>query len=218
MDVAAYCRVSTADQSLERQLTATNEYAQDRLGAEPTDVVTYRDKSTGTDTARDGYRDMVDAVEGGEHDAVVVTSISRISRSIRDLDHTAERIVDDGGTELHFVNEGMELTGDNDPFQTAMFRLLGVFAEFEAEIGQQRTREGIAARQANPEYHHGPAPLGFEKDDGELVESNVYDRVCATLDMVAKGDLSKRKAASELDTSWPTIRRALDNRPELYGL
>lgn len=58
----------------------------------------------------------------------------------------------------------------------------------------------------------------FEKDDGELVEADDYDRVCATLDMVAKGDLSKRKTADELDTSRPTIRRSLDDRPKLYGL
>lgn len=218
MDVAAYCRVSTADQSLDRQLEATYEYAQERLGADTVEVETYRDKSTGTNTARDGYREMLEAVEADEHDAVVVTSISRISRSIRDLDRTAERIVDEGGAELHFVKEGMELTGNDDPFQTAMFRLLGVFAEFEAEIGQQRTREGIAARQANPDYHHGPAPLGFEKDDGELVEADNYDRVCATLDMVVKGELSKRKAADELDSSRPTVRRAINERPELYGL
>ena len=52
-------------------------------------------------------------------------------------------------------------------------------------------------------------------DRGEAPE---YDRVCAVLDMVDAGELSKRKAAERLATSWRSISRALDERPELYGL
>lgn len=44
----------------------------------------------------------------------------------------------------------------------------------------------------------------------------VHD-VTAVLDMVQKDELSKRKTARRLDTSWATINRALD-RSELYGL
>lgn len=82
---------------------------------------------------------------------------------------------------------------------------------------QQRTREGIAARQSEEEYHHGRPPLGFEKDDGQLLEGENYDRVVGVLDMVQKGETSKRQAARELETSRPTVDRALD-RMELYGL
>lgn len=94
---------------------------------------------------------------------------------------------------------------------------MGVFAELEADMIQQRTREGLAARMDSDDYHHGRAPLGFEKDDGQLIEGSEYDRVAAVLDMVQKDELSKRKPARELDTSRPTIDRALD-RGELYGL
>jgi predicted DNA-binding protein (UPF0251 family) len=41
--------------------------------------------------------------------------------------------------------------------------------------------------------------------------------VVAVLDMVQSGELSKRKAADQLDTSRRTINRALDNRADLYG-
>jgi hypothetical protein len=36
--------------------------------------------------------------------------------------------------------------------------------------------------------------------------------------MVAAGEMSKRKAAKELETSRRSIGRALDERAELYGL
>lgn len=216
MPTACYVRVSTEEQNLERQLNSTKEYAENELNCSLSDLEIFRDKSTGTDTAREDYKQMMEAVEGGEIDEVVVKSVSRIARSIRDLDRTAERITD-AGTELHIIDEGLVLKPDEDePYQNALFRLLGVFAELEAEIGQKRTREGIAARQQEEDYHHGRPPLGFEKDDGRLIEGENYDQVCAVLDMVAKGEMSKRKAAKEVGSSRATVSRAL-KRADLYG-
>jgi len=215
--IACYCRVSTEDQNLSRQLDATHEYAQDRLDATLDEIQTYRDKSTGTDTERSGYRDLIDDVEAGTIDAVVVNSISRIARSIRDLDRTADRIAD-AGAALHIISEGFVLDADDDdPYQRALFQLLGVFAELEAKMARRRTREGIAVRQKDDEYHHGPAPLGFEKDDGYLVEAENYDQACTVLSLVTKDEMSKRKAARELSTSRATVDRCLDRR-ELYGM
>lgn len=215
--IACYCRVSTEDQHLERQLEATSDYARSQLGVEPAEIDVYRDKSTGTDTAREGYRSLMNTVVAGEVDAVVAKSVSRIARSIRDLDRTAERVTE-VGAELHIVDEGLVMKPDaEDPYQNALFRLLGVFAQLEAELAQQRTREGIAARQAEDGYHHGRPPLGFETDDGHLIEAADYDQVVSVLELVRKDGLSKRSAARELGTSRPTIDRALE-RAELYGL
>lgn len=212
MDVACYVRVSTEDQSLERQLEATHTYADRHWKTPP--VETYRDKSTGTDTDRSGLRSLLEDVD--EYDAVVVNSVSRVSRSIRDLDDTVTAIVEEGDAELHIISEGLQMTGESDPYQKAMLQLLGVFAELEAEMTRQRVQEGIRTRMENEDYHHGPAPLGFEKDDGYLIEAGDFDRVRSVLDMVRDDDLSKRKAARELDSSRRTINRALA-RPELYG-
>ncbi|WP_058366387.1 recombinase family protein [Haloparvum sedimenti] len=215
--VAGYCRVSTEEQSLDRQLSSTQEYADREFDVGLSDFEVFRDKSTGTDTERSGYREMMAAAEDGEIDAVVVHSISRICRSISDLERSASRL-EECGVELHIVSEGLTLQpNDNDPYQTAMFQLLGVFAELEANMAQQRTKEGIAARQENEDYHHGRAPLGFEKDDGRLVEAENYHDVVAVLEMVQKDELSKRKAAERLGTSRPTINRSLE-RGELYGI
>ena len=216
-EIGCYCRVSTEDQSLDRQLESTQEYAEGEFGADLSDLRFYRDKSTGTNTERSDYQQMMADAEDGEIDAVVVHSISRICRSISDLERTASRL-QDAGVELHIISEGLTLRPDeSDPYQTALFQLLGVFAELEANMAQQRTKEGIAARQQNEDYHHGPAPIGFEKNDGLLVEDENYHAVVSALEMVEKGELSKRKAAQRLDTSRKTIGRALE-RSDLYGL
>ncbi len=98
MEIACYVRVSTEEQSLERQLEATHEYADQQFNTVP--VETYRDKSTGTDTDRSSFRQLLEDVQAGQYDAVVANSVSRISRSIRDLDQTVETIVDESDTTL----------------------------------------------------------------------------------------------------------------------
>jgi DNA invertase Pin-like site-specific DNA recombinase len=216
--VACYLRVSTADQSMDRQLSNTTDFAlANWREIDRGDLSYFRDHSTGTNTEREGYKRLMQRAEEGALDAVVVHSVSRVCRSIRDLERTADRLAGDG-VSLHIVSEGLSLLpGDEDPYNRAMFRLLGVFAELEAAITRQRVREGIAARQANEDYHHGPAPLGFAKDDGRLIEAENYHRVVEVLDQVAKDEMSKRQAAKELDTSRPTINRSLE-RGELYAL
>lgn len=214
MDVIRYLRVSTDEQNTQRQFDATKEYSQREFG---TSGEVFADRSTGTDTERGEYQAMMDQIESGNADAVVVHEVSRISRSIRDLDRTVDRL-DDAGVELHIISEGLKLKPrDSDPYQKALLQLLGVFAELEAEMTRKRVKEGISARMETDEYHHGPAPLGFEKDDGRLIEGDGYDRVCSVLEMVQKGELSKRKAAGELDTSRKTIDRSLE-RSGMYGV
>jgi DNA invertase Pin-like site-specific DNA recombinase len=212
-----YCRVSTTDQNLDRQLQSTSDYAQERLGAGLAEIETYRDTSTGASTSRDGYKRMMEHVERGGVEAVIVHEISRLARSLQDLDRSVDRVTD-AGVELHFVRDNLAFSDEDDPAARLQMQMLGAFAEWEARVKQMNTKEGIAARQnADDEYHHGRPPLGFSKDDGHLIEADDYHDVVAVLDMVQKDELSKRKAAQRLDTSRTTINRALD-RTELYGL
>lgn len=220
MPIAAYVRVSTADQNLDRQLEATHEYAVEELGVDPSSIEVYRDKSTGTDVERSGYQRLLDDADAGQVDAVVVHEVSRVARSISDLERTVQRLRN-AGVAVHIVSERMVLrpeAEDEDPYQRALFQMLGVFAELDAKIKRQNIRQGIAARQESEDYHHGPAPLGFEKDNGELIESGNYHRVCETLEQVAIGEMSQRQAANELDCGRKTIRRAVNERADLYGL
>lgn len=239
--IGIYARVSTPEQDLSRQVKRTVEFAESRLDAStgetdasaislhaeqnalslPADfgnLRIYVDKSTGTDTDRGGFRDMMSDVQSGGIDAVVVNSVSRLARSIRDLESISDRIVEENAVGLHIISEGFDLDpGNRDPYQRAMFQLLGVFAELEAEMTRQRIQEGIQTRMENDDYHHGPSPLGFDKNDGRLREAANYDRVRSVLELVLDAEMSKRQAAKELDTSRRTINRSLD-RLELYQL
>lgn len=220
MTVATYVRVSTTDQNLDRQLEATHNYAVEELGVDPSSIEVYRDKSTGTDVERSGYQTLLDDADSSQIEAVVVHEVSRIARSISDLERTVDRLRN-AGVAVHIVSERMVLRPekeDEDPYQRALFQMLGVFAELDAKIKRQNIRQGIAARQESDDYRHGPAPLGFEKDDGQLVEAGDYHRVCETLEQVARDEMSQRSAATELGCGRKTIRRAVNERADLYGL
>lgn len=216
MTVARYHRVSTENQNLTRQTTATEQYVTEEYP--DADVETYADADTGTDTDRTDYQRLMSDVRSGDVGTIVVKDMSRVARSVRDLMRTVDT-VREHGVALEFIDDPITVRpNDNDPTQDLMLQVLGAVAEFEAKITQQRVREGIAARQESDDYHHGPAPLGFEKDDGLLVESTEYDRVCAVLEMVANDEVSQREAAGRLDCGRKTVRRAVRENPELYGL
>lgn len=238
-----YVRVSTPDQSLSRQVSSILEHArsecdadlggadvdavaekvEDIGGGEPFpvgEVTIYHDKSTGTNTERSGYRELMDHVETSDAlEAVIVHDSTRLSRSLQDLDASVERITEHG-TAVHFARDTLPpfTPDDDDPMARLMLQMLGAFAEWEVRTKRLNTKEGIAAREAaDDDYHHGRPPLGFEKEDGRLYPGDNYDRVVAILDAVIKGEMSKRKAASELGSTRRTIGRALD-RADLYGL
>lgn len=214
--VARYHRVSTEHQTLNRQSTATSSYVEENFPE--SEVRTFADADTGTNTDREDYQRLMHAIESGEINVVVVKDMSRIARSVRDLMRTVDR-VRESGVALHFIDDPIEVRpGDDDPTQDLMLTILAAVAEFEAKITRQRVREGIAARQESDEYHHGPAPLGFEKQDGQLIESTEYDKVCSILDMVKADEMSQREASGRLDCGRKTIRRAINENPELYGL
>lgn len=209
---ALYCRVSTSEQSLSRQRQLTSEYATDQLDIEPAAIEVYLDKQTGTDTDRDGYRDLMEAVESGAVDRVITSEVSRISRSVRDFSATVERIVDECGAALHVLDMGIDLDPDeHDPYTRAFLQVAATFAELEAEIKRQNTREGIAARRELGKWHGRP-PFGFDVgSEGYLVPNDDFETALVVLDELDKG-ASKRELARSTGVSRPTIRAISENR------
>jgi DNA invertase Pin-like site-specific DNA recombinase len=209
---ALYCRVSTADQSLSRQRQLTSEYATDRLGVEPADIEVFVDKQSGTSTDRDGYRKLMEAVESGHVERVISSEVSRISRSVRDFSATVERIVDECGVGLHVLNMGIDLDPEkSDPYTRAFLTVAATFAELEAEIKRQNTREGIAV-QRNMGKWHGRPPFGFDVGpEGYLSPNDRFETAVILLDELDKGT-SQRSLARSTGVSRSTIQEIAANR------
>lgn len=161
--IACYCRVSPEDQDLDRQLEATSEYAQEQLGAGSADIDVYRDQSTGTDTARDGTGHSWTTPR---RDAVVANSVSRIARSVRDPDRTAEWVTE-AAAELCIVDEGLVMKPDPDePYQNALFRLLG-----ESPSARPSLSSSAPGRASPPGRPPGPSPGRYSSSETSLFRS-----------------------------------------------
>ena len=138
--VALYVRVLTEDQSLDRQRRLTYDYAIDLLGVEPSSIQVYTDKRSGTNTDRSGYADLMNDLASGEIDRVVVSEVSRLSRSVRDFAEAVERIVDDHGAALHVLDMGLDLDPDErDPYTRAFLSVAATFTEFKPDIKRENT-------------------------------------------------------------------------------
>lgn len=143
-------------------MNSTKEYAENELDCTLSDLEIFRDKSTGTDTSRSGYREMLKTIEE-EVDHVVVHEISRLARSLQDIERTVYRVTDNGAA-VHFVRYGLSFgDGKLRPMHRLQMQMLGAFAEWQARVKQMNTKEGIAARQQEDDYHHGRPRLVLRK-------------------------------------------------------
>ena len=138
MALYGYARVSTLDQNLGIQRAALKVAGCDVIRAE---------KASGT--RRDGRTELqvlLDFLRPG--DALVVTRIDRLARSLRDLQNI-----------VHELKERrVTLRATEQPIDTgtaagkAFLDMPGVFAEFETNLRKERQAEGIAAAKARGVY------------------------------------------------------------------
>jgi DNA invertase Pin-like site-specific DNA recombinase len=141
---ALYLRVSTLDQTTvnqERELRAVA----DRLGCEIVKVFTDHGISgaKGRDQ-RPQFDALCKAVTRREIDLVMAWSVDRLGRSLQDLVQFLSEL-HASGVDLFLHQQGLDTT---TPAGKAMFGMMGVFAEFERSMIQERVRAGIARAKA----------------------------------------------------------------------
>ena len=135
MTKIGYQRVSTTDQKTDRQ-----ELDVDRI---------FEDKASGKDADRPALKEMLSYIRGG--DEVVVFSIDRLARNLRDLEDII-REVNAKGASVTFLSENLTFSGSDDAMSTLMLQMMGSFAQFERSMILKRQAEGIAVAKAKGAY------------------------------------------------------------------
>lgn len=146
-----YCRVSTIDQSHLRQTQQLEEQ-----GCE----VIYQEKISGKTTKRKELQRMLSEMQEG--DEIIVTELSRITRSLRDLFNLIE-IFKEKKVIFKSLKEPWIDMSDTNPNNTLMLNILGSVNQFEREMTELRVREGIAAAAQEGRYP-GRLPTFTEKN------------------------------------------------------
>jgi DNA invertase Pin-like site-specific DNA recombinase len=142
--VALYLRVSTGEQTVEnqrRELLAVCERRGWRVVGE------FCDNGVSGAKGRDkraGFDRLHGAITRREFDIVAAWSVDRLGRSLQDL-VTFLGELHGAGVDLYLDRQGVDTS---TPAGKALFQMLGVFAEFERSIIQQRVAAGIARARA----------------------------------------------------------------------
>ncbi|WP_214467826.1 recombinase family protein [Microbacterium flavescens] len=131
-----YARVSTIEQDLSAQREALR-----RLGVDE-DHIFVDHGMTGANRARPGLREALAAVRSG--DTLVVTKLDRLARSLRDARDIADELTAKGVA----LSMGGSTYDPTDPIGKLLFNVLGMVAEFEADLIRMRTKEGMAIARA----------------------------------------------------------------------
>lgn len=139
---AFYCRVSTADQSCERQERDLAAFA-NRAGYEV--VGTYKKTATGVRADRAERRKVMALVQRREVDAVLVTELSRWGRSTTDLLATLRELVARRVSLVALNGMTFDLSTQHGRM---MATLLAAITKFEWELTVERIRSGIVAAKA----------------------------------------------------------------------
>jgi DNA invertase Pin-like site-specific DNA recombinase len=196
--VAIYCRVSTSDQSCERQERDLLEYAH-LAGYQVMGI--WKDTAAGTKQNRVERQKVLAMAQARKIDAILVTEMTRWGRSTIDLMQTLQ--------ELHAWGVSLiATTGIQFDLNTSQGRLIAnlmaILAEFERDLVRERVRSGIAAAKARGQK------LG--RQTGQRVKA---DRLAPkVLQMVEQGN-SYRQIAAALHLSKTTVNEIVKRHRQL---
>ena len=142
MKVAIYVRVSTRKQDETNQLPRLREMAKNR-GFEV--YREYTDEASAKDANRPGWKDLMQDASEHRFDAILVTKLDRVMRSLVQLNITMDNLKT---YNVKLICADMGEIDPTTPMGKVQMQIIGAIAEWEREIIVQRTKEGIEAKRA----------------------------------------------------------------------
>ena len=165
--------------SLHAQREACEAYVKSQVGEGWRVLPTIYDDGgfSGGNMDRPGLAKLLEDVDAGRVDTVVVYKVDRLTRSLPDFAKIVERL-DGAGASFVSVTQAFNTT-------TSMGRLtlnvLLSFAQFEREVTGERIRDKIAASKARGMWMGGTLPLGYDVPTDPVIRALVLNPVEAEL-------------------------------------
>jgi len=170
---AVYTRKSTEDgleqefNSLHAQREACEAYILSQRHEGWTLVERHYDDGgfSGGTMQRPGLLALLEDIDGGLVDVIVVYKVDRLTRSLADFAKIVERL---DAKEASFVSVTQAFNTTTSMGRLTLNVLLS-FAQFEREVTGERIRDKIAASKKKGLWMGGPVPLGYEVIERKLV-------------------------------------------------
>jgi len=197
MKVIGYIRVSTEEQaregvSLEAQRSKIEAWVH-AMGFQLVGLEEDAGISGKLIRTREGLRRAIEAA-CAEKAALVVYSLSRLSRSTRDTLMVADKL-DKAGADLVSLSERIDTTSAAGKM---VFRMLAVLNEFERDQISERTSTILQHKKAKGEVY-SPIPFGFERDGNKLVPCEQERSIIEEILKMKRQGMSLRRIASNLN-------------------
>ncbi len=148
---------------------------------------------------RPALQKLLQAVDDGLVDQIIVYKIDRLTRSLMDFSRLIERL---DAAEASFVSVTQSFNTATSMGRLTLNVLLS-FAQFEREVTAERIRDKIAASKKKGLWMGGPVPLGYRAEDRKLV--------------INEEEASTVRQIFDLYIELETVR-ALKHRTDLLGL
>jgi site-specific DNA recombinase len=194
---AVYTRKSTEEgleqafNSLHAQREACEAYVKSQAGEGWTLIKTIYDDGgfSGGSMERPALQALLQQIDKGQVDIVVVYKVDRLTRSLADFAKIVERF-DKQGVSFVSVTQAFNTT-------TSMGRLtlnvLLSFAQFEREVASERIRDKVSASRRKGMWMGGSVPTGYDCVDRKLVPNSkeaehvryIFERYCELKSIVA---------------------------------
>ncbi len=146
--IFGYARVSTEDQNLNRQLDQLKDAGAEKI---------YKEKITGTKKDRPELSKLLEYARDG--DTIIITDLTRISRSTKDLISLVEELGNRGINIKSLKESWLDTTTAQGKL---MFTIMAGLSQFERDLISERTKEGLKSARARG--RSGGRPRKSDKD------------------------------------------------------
>jgi DNA invertase Pin-like site-specific DNA recombinase len=167
--IAIYTRVSTEEQaenpegSIKNQEMRLREYVKLKNMMEPFGEIASVFSDPGVsakDMNRPGFQKMLKSIERHEVDLVLVTELSRFSRSTKDFANLQD-FLEENNCKFMSIRENFDTSGAAG---SMVLSLMASIAEFERRQTAERISHSFLARAKRGLYNGGSVPLGYMVD------------------------------------------------------
>ena len=136
-------------------------------------------------TKRDGYNSVMDMINNGEVDTLVVISISRWGRNLGEI-YNSVRVMEKKNTKFLSIKENIDTSS---PYGRFTINLLSSLYEMELELIKERTKDTLRVKKENGKVY-SPTPFGFDRVGDELVENKKEKRLLRKMLKLKNGGMS----------------------------
>ena len=184
-----YSRVSTDSQEVENQIKLLKEICRSK-NYQLVDVIS--DVMSGAKGRQDrkGFDRLIKGSIRKEWDSILVWSVDRLGRSLKDLVSFLDEI-NSVGCDLYIHQSGIDTS---TPSGKMMFQMIGVFAEFERSMISERVK------------------LGLQRTDKKLGRpTNMNTGMVESIKFMRDKGIGIKKIATDLQVGVGTVYKVLEN-------